>query len=245
MTAATRPGEDAPRRYRMKDLCRVTGLDRQAIHYYIREGLLPPGEKTGRNMAWYDDEHLRRLRLIRKLQHERFLPLRAIKAVLDDQSEGFDERQRRFLAEIRTRLSDDLAPDGGEPRMVPADEALGDAPLDPDDLQEMAGAGFVRTTRDEAGCVLIAEEDVWRAEMWAGFRGAGFTRDLGFTAEDVGVYEDAVRGLVRQEAEWVSQRLAHLPPERVAAMVQAAMPIVRGFLARAHTERVRGFLSSL
>ena len=39
--------------YRMKDLCEASGLPRQAIHFYIQQGLLPPGQKTGRNMAWY------------------------------------------------------------------------------------------------------------------------------------------------------------------------------------------------
>ena len=32
--------------YRMKDLCEATGLQRQAIHYYIKKGLLPSGHKT-------------------------------------------------------------------------------------------------------------------------------------------------------------------------------------------------------
>lgn len=39
--------------YRMKDLCELTGLGRQAIHFYIQRELLPPGYKTGRNMAYY------------------------------------------------------------------------------------------------------------------------------------------------------------------------------------------------
>ncbi|HMY59542.1 MAG TPA: MerR family transcriptional regulator, partial [Pseudomonadota bacterium] len=67
---------------RMKDLCARTGLPRQAIHFYIREGLLPEGRKTGRNMAYYGEEHIERIALIRRLQEERFLPLRAIKVVL-------------------------------------------------------------------------------------------------------------------------------------------------------------------
>ena len=69
-------------RYRMRDLCERTGLNRQAIHFYIQRGLLPPGEKTGPNMAWYEQGHLERLLLIKRLQHERFLPLNAIKAML-------------------------------------------------------------------------------------------------------------------------------------------------------------------
>ena len=81
----------------MKDLCDRTGLPRQAIHFYIQEGLLPEGEKTGRNMAYYGEAHLERLKLIRQLQHERFLPLRAIRAVLDEEDDGFTQPQRAVL----------------------------------------------------------------------------------------------------------------------------------------------------
>src|SRR3990167_7497312 len=70
-------------RYRMKDLCAQTGLQRQAVHFYIQQGLLPEGEKTGRNMAYYSQIHVERLRLIRRLQEEHFLPLKAIRAVVD------------------------------------------------------------------------------------------------------------------------------------------------------------------
>ena len=52
-------------RYKMKDLADATGLDRQGIHFYIQHGLLPPGHKTGRNMAWYTEAHMERLRLIK------------------------------------------------------------------------------------------------------------------------------------------------------------------------------------
>jgi DNA-binding transcriptional MerR regulator len=37
------------------------------IKFYVREGLLPPGERTQPNQASYGDAHLRRLRLIRAL----------------------------------------------------------------------------------------------------------------------------------------------------------------------------------
>ena len=46
-----RPIDRARFPYRMKDLCDRTGLPRQVIHFYIQQGLLPEGQKTGRNMA--------------------------------------------------------------------------------------------------------------------------------------------------------------------------------------------------
>ncbi|MFN8644674.1 MAG: MerR family transcriptional regulator [Candidatus Binatia bacterium] len=61
----------------MRDLTRATGLTRETIHFYIAQGLLPPGTKTGRNTAEYGREHLERLQRIRDLQAQHFLPLRA------------------------------------------------------------------------------------------------------------------------------------------------------------------------
>jgi DNA-binding transcriptional MerR regulator len=52
---------------RMAELSRVTGVSVATIKYYLREGLLPPGEVSSPNQARYDDSHVRRLALIRSL----------------------------------------------------------------------------------------------------------------------------------------------------------------------------------
>ena len=52
---------------RMSALSQTTGVPVATVKYYLREGLLPPGERTGVNQAEYSDVHLRRLRLIRAL----------------------------------------------------------------------------------------------------------------------------------------------------------------------------------
>jgi DNA-binding transcriptional MerR regulator len=52
---------------RMAELSRESGVPTPTIKYYLREGLLLPGEKTGPNQARYDARHLRRLRLIRAM----------------------------------------------------------------------------------------------------------------------------------------------------------------------------------
>ncbi|MGY2093160.1 MerR family transcriptional regulator [Nocardia gipuzkoensis] len=52
---------------RIAELSRRSGVSVPTIKYYLREGLLVPGERTGPNQASYSDEHLRRLRLIRAL----------------------------------------------------------------------------------------------------------------------------------------------------------------------------------
>ncbi|OAH13475.1 MerR family transcriptional regulator [Streptomyces jeddahensis] len=52
---------------RIGELSRRTGVPVPTIKYYVREGLLPPGQLTSPNQAAYGETHERRLRLIRAL----------------------------------------------------------------------------------------------------------------------------------------------------------------------------------
>src|SRR6266536_6608242 len=52
---------------RISELTRRSGVPLPTIKYYVREGLLRPGELTSPNQAQYGEEHLRRLKLIRAL----------------------------------------------------------------------------------------------------------------------------------------------------------------------------------
>src|SRR4051794_17709453 len=60
---------------RMAELALRSGVSRETIHFYLREGLLPRPRKGGRTVAYYDEEHLSRLTLIRTLREEKYLPL--------------------------------------------------------------------------------------------------------------------------------------------------------------------------
>ena len=84
---------------RMRELAEASGVPAPTIKHYLREGLLPEPVKTSRNMAYYPPEFVDRIKLIKRLQEERFLPLKAIKDVLD-----LRERSRTSAAEVRKRF---------------------------------------------------------------------------------------------------------------------------------------------
>lgn len=52
---------------RISDLSQATGVPVPTVKYYLREGLLPPGELTSPNQARYGRQHVHRLRLVRAL----------------------------------------------------------------------------------------------------------------------------------------------------------------------------------
>jgi DNA-binding transcriptional MerR regulator len=67
---------------RIAELSRQSGVSVPTIKYYVREGLLRPGELTSPNQAQYDESHLRRLKLIRALVDVGGLSIAATRDVL-------------------------------------------------------------------------------------------------------------------------------------------------------------------
>lgn len=67
---------------RIGDLSRRSQVSVPTIKYYLREGLLSPGEATAANQAVYSDAHLQRLRLIRALIDVGRLTVAAAREVL-------------------------------------------------------------------------------------------------------------------------------------------------------------------
>ena len=63
--------------YKVSELADKTGVTKRTIHYYISKGLLLPPEGSGVN-SLYNDEHLQRILLIKKLQAE-YMPLNKIR----------------------------------------------------------------------------------------------------------------------------------------------------------------------
>ncbi|MGN9916186.1 MerR family transcriptional regulator [Micromonospora palomenae] len=68
---------------RIAELSRQSGVAVPTIKYYLREGLLPPGELTSPNQASYDEHHLNRLRLIRAMIDLAQVPVARVRAVLE------------------------------------------------------------------------------------------------------------------------------------------------------------------
>jgi DNA-binding transcriptional MerR regulator len=232
---------------RMKDLCELTGLPRQAVHFYIQQGLVPPGRKTGRNTALYGQAHVERIQLVRKLQNERFLPLKAIRAMLDRREEGFSPEQRQLLADVRARLRPLLgggAPDEPEPAL-PALPLLHRLGLERQDLDDLCEANLLAVREDEPGHPFIAESDAWILEIFAELRAAGFSRALGFTGKDFATLQQVVSTLVSSEERMLTERISHLPPDEVAGMLGRALPLMNTMLARYHLTLAKNFLGAL
>src|SRR5436189_5240958 len=83
-TRKKKKSDSEPALIKMSELSKRSGVPGPTIKHYIREGLLPgPEVRTSRNMAYYDARLPGRIRIIKELQAERFLPLRVIGELLE------------------------------------------------------------------------------------------------------------------------------------------------------------------
>ncbi len=212
---------------RMRDLTREAQLSRQAIHFYISEGLLPPPVSTGRNVAAYSEDHLNRLRWIQKLQREHFLSLSAIKAVLNgDGIDGFSPEQEQLLRRLRdqlpvsakSRARSDVSIVGGVDQKLSADElqALVDAKL-----VKIEGSGPDRQ---------ITQDDSDIIDCYVRYRDVGATGERGYRPDHLAIMDEAVEGLVQRLARIYAAHWADAPIDEAAAFVEAVLPIDERFL---------------
>jgi DNA-binding transcriptional MerR regulator len=106
---------------RISELSRRSGVSVTTIKYYLREGLLPPGRQTSATQADYDDQHLRRLRLVRALTGVRGLSVNTTREVLDALVEHTGDTHRLLgLTLGSVRLSEDSAEKAPEAEEVDA-----------------------------------------------------------------------------------------------------------------------------
>jgi DNA-binding transcriptional MerR regulator len=211
---------------KMAELSQQSGVSAGTIKHYLREGLLPEPVKTSRNMAYYPPEFVDRIRVIKRLQEERFMPLKLIKGVIDSEPERLTalieiedrileraiaarEHKRASRTEVRRRYE------------IPANVL--------DRLEELEiltpnGRGY-------------DADDVAIVEAISRFRAGGYDEQIGFTVYDTLRYKTALEALVEEEVDVVMNRLAgEVPTDRVVEMLEAGAQPLKDLIAALHTK---------
>jgi DNA-binding transcriptional MerR regulator len=210
---------------RMGQLAEASGVPAPTIKHYLREGLLPEPVKTSRNMAYYPPEFVDRIKLIKQLQEERFMPLRAIKSVLDE-----DPERARTLLELEDRILDRAL--AGERTRTSAAEVRERYGMPKDVLDRLEELEVL--SPNSRG---YSPSDIKIIEAISRFRAGGYDEEIGFTVYDTLRYKSAIEDLVRQEVEVVMDRLAgEVPPERVVEMLEAGAQPLQDLIAALHTK---------
>ncbi len=229
-TAASNGERAGGRLLKMSELSERSGVSPGTIRYYLREGLLGEGEdvvRTSRNMAYYPPEYVERIVLIKRLQEERFMPLRVIKGALREEPERVralieleDRILERALASVedRSRVSRKAVQERyGVPRIA---------------LDRLAEIGVL--TPSQRG---YDSDDLKIIEAIAGFRAGGYDEALGFTVYDTLRYRRALEPLVEEEVRALLDRLAgEVDVERAMEIVAAGTEPLRELIGAMHSK---------
>ncbi len=73
------------------ELAKSAGVPIATVKFYVREGLIRPARKTGRTMSWYAAGSVAKVRAIKALQQEQFLPLDVIRDSLAGDAAATDD----------------------------------------------------------------------------------------------------------------------------------------------------------
>jgi DNA-binding transcriptional MerR regulator len=210
---------------RMRDLASASGVSAATIKHYLREGLLPEPVRTSRNMAYYPPDFVERIQLIKQLQQERFMPLKAIKRVLDE-----DPERTRALVELEDRVIERAA--AGEEARVSGTELSRRYDIPKEVLDRLAELEILSPTRRG-----YSPTDVKIVEAIARFRAGGYDERIGFTVYDTLRYKRALAELVKEEVEVLMGRLAgEMETDRALRLIDDGREPLNDLIAALHSK---------
>jgi len=213
---------------KMSELAERSGVSAGTIKHYLREGLLGSDEdvlRTSRNMAYYPEQYVERIKLIKRLQEQRFMPLRVIREVMADDP----ERAARVI-EVEDRILE-RAIEAGESRRV--SRATVHATYDvPRNVLARLEELEVLTPNSRG----YDADDVAIIEAISRFRAGGYEEAIGFTVYDTLRYREALGPLVKEEVRVLLDRLEELDVERAVEIISAGTEPLRELIGAMHSK---------
>jgi len=188
--------KEKPEGLRIGKLSELTGVSRDTIKFYLKEGLIPRPFKTGRTMSYYDPSCVERIALIKKMQSERFLPLQVIKDMLKDEGSAIEELA---LAEAFMGISAFSDP----VTVVSIEEILQKTGYSTQEIEKVERAGLIGPRRDEPGREFTSV-DLQILSLIRRREQAGFSLDYSLLM--MGIYRDAIRTIVREGTQLFATR---------------------------------------
>jgi DNA-binding transcriptional MerR regulator len=220
------PGAD---KLKMSELAERSGVSAGTIKHYLREGLLGSEAgvlRTSRNMAYYPEEFVERIRLIKRLQEERFMPLRVIREVMA----GDPERAARVI-ELEDRILE-RAIEAGESGRVSRGAVHSTYDVPRNVLHRLEELNVL--TPNARG---YDADDLAIIEAISRFRAGGYEEAIGFTVYDTLRYREALAPLVAEEVRVLLDRLAgEVDVDRAVEIISSGAEPLRELIGAMHSK---------
>jgi DNA-binding transcriptional MerR regulator len=214
---------------RMRELAEAAGVSAGTIKHYLREGLLPEPVKTSRNMAWYPRDFVERVKLIKQLQEERFLPLKVIREVLEDGAGPEGPQRLRAMVELEDRILERAL--SRDTKGLSAREVKRRYGLPDEALERLETLGVLTPARRN-GTKRYGPADVQIIEAVGRMRASGYSEALGFTVYDTLIYKRHLEALVHEEVDVMMERVAgEVDTDEAADLLERAVEPMRDLVA--------------
>ena len=211
---------------KMSELAERSGVSAGTIKHYLREGLLPEPVRTSRNMAYYPPEFVERIRLIKRLQEDRFMPLRLIKGVIDE-----DPERAHALIELEDRIIERAAAAQERGRVSRAEVRRRYEV--PDNVLERLEDLKILSPNSRG----YDPDEVKIIEAISRFRAGGYDERIGFTVYDAVRYREALQPLVEEEVGVLLERLVgEVDVDRAEEIIAAGTEPLRELIGAIHSK---------
>jgi len=214
----------------MSELAQQSGVSAGTIKHYLREGVLGSGDgimRTSRNMAYYPPDYVERVQLVKRLQEQRFMPLKHIAQVM-----ASDPERVRAMVALEDRILDRAVEAGERGGRLSRAEARRRYDVPEVVLNRLEEIEVLSpTTRG------YDSDDVAIIEAISRFRAGGYDEALGFTVYETLRYKEALEPLVAEEVRTLLDRLAgEVPIERALEIVASGAEPLRELIGAMHSK---------
>ena len=147
---------------RIDDLAHLSGTPSRTIRFYNTQGLLPPPIMQGR-VAYYTQEHLLVLNLIKELKEQQNLPLEVIKQLLDIRAQ---EGSFQMNLALKQRLLRPLT-SGGQQVQLSREALMQQSGATMEQIDELTRQGLLFPSQSgNAGEQLFTGDDLLLLELY-------------------------------------------------------------------------------
>ena len=225
---------------KMSQLVQRAGVQKATVHFYINQGLLPKPQKTGRNMAYYEESYVERIKLIKELQLKWFLPLNVIRDAIS-QTDGKLSASELNVIRVGGRflMQSEECREKYKPQTV---EQLSERTgLPGADILKMERYGIISSSSGSRRARVYQDVDIRIVEAFAAIRKSGFTKERGFDVEGFRIHSDLMSMLVVEEVKDFARRTAERfpdDPEFLPRLAEDGLDSINVYLSHLHRKKL-------
>lgn len=227
---------------KISELVKRTGVPKETIHFYIREGLLRKPRKSGVNSAEYNERYVDQIQLIKDLRDNYYLPIPEIKKVVKEFNKQSPSDQA--VSQFYSRF------------FRPADRLVAREVIGRDAFRQSTGLGpkwldkaeewDVITPENRNGDVVYSPDDLVIGKLMVDMDQLGFGPKDGFDPEDLRQIVEFVKTyVVNVFRKYYENNLEKLTSKEYAEKAGQYQEVISLFFYHVYRKFVREFTRSL